>query len=1089
MQQDTEDSSAASVTRWTIARFSLRQAVLMNLLFGVLILAGGLVISLMPVDVYPDVDLDEATIDTFWPGASAEDVERLITDPIEDEITDIRGITRIIADSKPDASLILIKFREDLSAGALDAAFRQLRAAVDRVADLPADAEKPLVTRISLGEIFPLVWVVVQDVGNVGEAALHEAVLKLKPLLRDVEGVAKIDDKLIRDRELHILVDRDSLRKYDMTLDEVADVLRQYNRNVPSGTLPDAHGEISVRAVGEALTPEQLGGIAVRKHPTGSHVYLRDIATINDGFQRKRFFARFNANECKAIGVAKTDEADSRRVTQRVNAAIQSFQKTLPPGILISTCLDGSDIIKSRLRILLTNLVGGIGLVLFCLWGAMGWRNSLLAIIGIPFSFMCALIFMHLLGVTINAVSLFALVLCAGMIVDDAIVVLENIYRHIEKDAGSDVRSAPRGRRIRDAIINGTNEVMWPVMASSMTTVVAFLPMLIMSGVTGKFFAIIPKTVAVVLLASLFECLCMVPVHFLSFGPRTRVRPVWDRLTAGRPGGGAPRGAPLGGALNLYDRFLAGTLRHRYLVPLPLAALAFLTYSLVAWLPVDLFPSDYQIAVVDIKTWDDASLDQTGKVIKPIERLVVDMEPDRVKSMLTAVGLVATDENTALWRNNIAQLNIQLADNPIVNTDPDAVTQEIRETIQRYVDTHPDAGIQSFKVWAPQDGPPIGKPVAIRIESPDLSAAKRLAERYKAELARIDGVYGIADNLDFGPKQINLRLSEDVASAHRLTQPSLSRALRTANDGLVVSAFKDIRSGEDLDVRVMFDESDRRSLEDLLDIHIRCPGGYLVRLGDICETDMSQGYASIPHLGAKRVVTVSAQVDTDRNTAQNVNRLIEEKFATVLAARPDVRVTYGGEYQETARSFDSLKRAYVIALVVIYMLLATQFRSYLQPFVIIVTVPFSCVGVIGGLLLAGYPFTIMTFIAIVGLTGVIVNDSIVLLDFVNKQLAQGLPIADALRTACRTRIRPILLTTVTTVLGLLPLAMGWGGSSKIWSPFASSFAWGLTVSTLVTLVIVPALYHIAYDIIGASRRRPDPLQSDTAPVAATAHAG
>ncbi len=1081
--------------RPTIARFSLQQAVLMNLLFGVLILAGGLVVSIMPVDVYPDVDLDEATIDTFWPGASAEDVERLITDPIEDEITDIRGISRIISDSKPDASLIRIRFREDLSATALDAAFRQLRAAVERVTDLPDDAEKPLLTRISLGEIFPLLWVVVRDAGGAGEEALHQVILKLKPILRDIPGVARVDDKLIRDREIHLRVNRDSLRKYDMTLDEVAAVLSQYNRNVPSGTLPHSRGEFSVRAVGEALTPEQLGKIAVRKHPSGAHVYLKDIATIDQGFQRRRFFARFNGNDCKALSIAKTADADSRRVASRVEQTIKAFHAHLPDEITLSTCLDSSDIIRSRMKILLTNLAGGVGLVLFALWSTLGARNALLAIIGIPFSFLCGLMFMHLLGVSINAVSLFALVLCTGMIVDDAIVVLENIYRHVETGRQQHEQTgAPF--KVHRAIVAGVDEVMWPVISSSMTTVVAFLPMLIMGGVTGEFFAIIPKTVAVVLLASLVECLMIIPVHYLTFGPRSRVRALWSRAATWEGEAPAdaqdrspqPRRSPFAVLAAYYDRFLAGTLRHRYLAPLPLLGLGFVTYSVTHLLRVDLFPSDYQLIEVDIKTWDDASLQATGRIVAPIEDLINDLRPDYVESVLTSFGISATEDHTIHWRNNIAQLHVQLADTPQVAADPDSVANVIRDKIQAFVDANPDHGIQAFRVWAPQDGPPIGKPVAVRIESPDLSAAKRLAQRYRQRLARIDGVFGISDDLDFGPRQINLRLIEDVASAHGLTQPALSMALRTANDGLVVSSFKDTQSGEDLDVRLMFHERYRRNLADLLDIHIRTPGGYLLRLGDICEIDMSQGYAGIPHFNAKRVVTVTAQVDTDNNTPHNVNALLERQFKPTLAAMPNIRVTYGGEYQETTRSFEALKEAYLMAMVLIYMLLATQFRSYSQPFIIILTVPFACVGVIGGLLLADYPFTIMSFIAIVGLTGVVVNDSIVLLDFVNKQRAKNLSVEQALRTACRLRLRPILLTTITTVLGLLPLAMGWGGKSKIWSPFASSFAWGLAFSTVVTLLIIPALYYIADDLVSLAKRRLRPSGTHMEPVAANPHA-
>ncbi|NOT00877.1 MAG: efflux RND transporter permease subunit [Phycisphaerales bacterium] len=1050
-----------------IPKFSLRQAVLLNLLFLVIMLGGWLVVGLMPVDVYPDVDLDEATVETFWPGASAEDVERLITDRIETKIEGVRGVNHIVSDSKPDASLIRVKFREDLSDTELDAAFRQLSAAIELVTDLPEDTEKPIVTRISVGEIFPLLWVAVKDTGGVGEETLHDIALRLKPWLRDVPGVAKVDDKLIRDREVHVAVDPDPLRHLGMTLDEVAEVLRQYNRTVPSGTLPEPRGEFSVRAVGEVVTPEQLAEIAVRKDPGGGHVYLGDLATITTDFERKRFFARLDGHDCKALAVAKTPEADSRGVSERVRDATVRFQESLPSGIrervAVEVILDSSDIIRSRIGMLLSNLVSGIGLVFLSLWAVIGTRNAILAVVGIPFAFLLALILMHLMGVTISAVSLFALVLCSGVIVDDEIVMLENIYRHlkINRVQRPDLSEL---QRVRLAIVRGAHEVMWPVMASSATTVVAFLPLLLMTGILGEFFAIIPKTVAVVLIASQIESMLMLPMHYLHIGPRRDVRTLLDRIVSPR-GGEGPNWA-----MQAYDRLLRGIIRYRYWVPLPLLGSGALTVGLLSMIPVDLFPSDFQLVAVDIHAHDEASLDQMGEMVKPFEQIAMSMGGEYVHTVLTAFGIVATDDNAALWRNNLAQLQVQLANSEAVRADPDVVARELRERMETYLAAHPECAVRSLQVWAPQDGPPIGKPVSIRIESGDLGRAKQLAERFKARLSRIGGVFAVEDDLDFGPKQVNLRLNEDLASAHRLTQPHLSMALRTANDGLVVSSFKDTRSGEDLDVRVMLDASNRRTIDDLLNIDIRAPGGYLLRLGDICELDMGQGYAGIPHRNGKRVVTVSAQIDTGRVTSREVHAILGDEFRGELAGSGDLRVVFGGEYGETVKSFEGLFRAGIVALVVVYMLLATQFHSYVQPFIVMLTVPFTSVAVVVGLLVSGYPFTIMTFIAIVGMTGVVVNDSIVLLDFVNRATGEGRPMADAVREACLLRVRPVLMTTITTVVGVLPLALGWGGTSKVWSPFAASFAWGLTFSTMITLLIEPAMYCVANDGVTAWRR-------------------
>lgn len=1041
--------------------FTLKNAVLMNLLFIALVLVGTLVINKMPVDVYPDVNMGQALIDTRWLGASAEDIERLVTDRIEDEIQDIRGVERIISDSHPDTSIIVVNFRESLTPSGLDAAIRELSAAVDQVIDLPDDAEKPVVTKLTIGEVLFLLWVAIEDTDGVGEAVLHDIAYRLKPILRELPGVAKVDDDLIRDREIHIKVDRDELHKYGLTLQDIGDILRQYNRNLPSGTLHQTGSELTIRAEGSVTTPEQLGSIVIIKNKAGGHVYLRDVAVIENSFARKMFFARHNLNDCLALGIAKTQESDSRVVAQRVRSVLKEFEATLPQGVRLVTFDDTSEIISSRLQVLTTNLAGGVILVSFVLWLAVGLRNSILVIIGIPFAFGCALISLHLIGVTINAVSLIGLVLCSGMIVDDAIVVLENIYRHIQE------KKVVKGDNIglRNAITEGLGEVFWPVISSSATTVAAFLPLLFMSGLIGKFLAIIPKTVTVVLLASLFECLLILPVHYLDFGSRFRS----TRSPKSRAGIFQSCSWVINYFKQIYNRLLAATLHNRYLAPLPVLGLTYVAYSVLPLINVELFPSEFQQIMIDIQTADEASLEQTGEFVKPIEKLVL-AQQDITSGVLTSFGFMVTDENTIKLRGNLAQMHVQLTRSTATGTDTVSAANTLRNAINTYLASNPDNGIVSFRITAPRTGPPVDKPVSIRIESPDFKTAKILANQFKGRLRTLAGVYGVQDNLEFGPQQINFMMKEDHASVHGLTFLNLASVLRTANDGLLVSTFKDTRSGENLNVRLMLDEKFRRNVKDLLALDVRSPRGYIVQVGQIADLKVVQGYASIPHYNGKRAINIKAEIDTMQTSAYEINQLIRREFASQLEGLPNVHVTYGGQFADTQTSFKSLRDAYFIALAAIYLLLATQFRSYTQPFVIICTVPFAGIGVIGGLLFAGYSFSIMTFVAIVGMSGVVVNDSILLVDCANQQRRKGLGAIKAMQSACQLRLRPVFLTTITTVLGLMPLAIGLGGKSETWSPFASSFAWGLAFSTLVTLFIVPAAYCIVQDMTCLFRR-------------------
>jgi HAE1 family hydrophobic/amphiphilic exporter-1 len=808
------------------------------------------------------------------------------------------------------------------------------------------------------------------------------------------------------------------------------------------------------------ISPDELGSTVVLKNPDGGHVYLRDVATIETGFARKTFFARADQKDCLPLGIAKSVTADSRAVVKRIREALPAFQATLPPGVGLRVYNDASDIISSRLSILTTNLGGGVILVFLVLWVVVGLRNSFLAIIGIPFSFCCALICMHVLGVTVNAISLVGLVLCAGMIVDDAIVVLENIYRLVEQ---RNITRRDHAELLR-AIREGAGEVFWPVIVSSATTVAAFLPLLLMTGMVGQFFAIIPKTVTVVLLASLFECLLILPVHYVDFGRRMR---------SGKVMRSADEPQLLGVVTRFYDWCLSIVLRHRYVSPLPILAMGFLAYAASPLIDVELFPSDMRVCMLDVQTADEASLDQTGEAAREIERIVLSLS-DRVSGVLTSYGLLITEENAVMLRNNVAQMHIQLQQTGQFDADPTSVITDLRERIDRYLAVTPNTGIAGYRIWAPRAGPPTGKPVYVRIECPDFRTSKLLAEQYKASLAEMDGVFGIKDDLEFGRQQLNLEIDEDRASVHGLTFLALASALRTANDGLIVSVFKDSESGEDLDVRLRLDDRYCRRVEDLLDLDIRTPAGYTIQLGQIASVKMDQGYAAIPHHDGLRAVTVSAEVDSHVTTAQEVNERLVRRFAPVVEGMTNVNVVYGGQFAETASSFASLREAYVVAFVMIYFLLATQFRSYLQPLVILSTAPFACIGVVAGLLLSGYPFTVMTFIGVVGMTGVVVNDSILLVDCANAKRHEHDDLFDAVRAAGSQRLRPILLTTVTTVFGLLPLALGLGGKSRIWSPFASSFAWGLTFATLITLFLVPTAYCIAQDLIRLVKKAPQP---------------
>lgn len=1042
----------------SIVRFSVNQVVLVNLLFVVFLIAGAVIVTVLPVDVYPDTQLAEAVIETAWPGASSEEVERLVTKKIEDEVGDVRHRERVVSWSLPDVSVIHCKFRDDLKPDEIQAAFDDLRTRLDRVVELPDGCEEPKLTRLTLGEVWPLVQVAVVNEGNADERMIRRITLELKDELGRLDGVSRVQAVATREPEIHILLEQPLLQKYGLTVTDVAAILRAQNRNVPAGTLTTSDNEIAIRSVGEVRNPDELADVCIIRSPTGSHVRLGDLATVTRTFERAYWGARFGGKPCTLLYVSKHEHANSLTVRDRVADFIRDYSRRHDmPGAGIEIVNDSTTIIQSRLGVLKRNLAVGMVCVFCVLWMFVGARNSILAIVGIPFSFLCAFMFMFLIDVSINVVSVFSLVLVSGMIVDDAIVVLENVYRHTQG-----------GTPLREAVIVGTQEVMWPVVCSTLTTVAAFLPLLIMPGVIGKFFAIVPKTVTVALLASLFECLVILPVHYLDWGPRA------SAAAKPAPGISPIRGsllAPIGRRLlGVYDRLLGSVLAHRYLGVAVLASLAVFVWQASRTLIVEMFPSDFPTFCIDFNVSPGASLQETDRVATQIASVVDRFRPEAVSRHLTAVGLQFNEDGQRLLRPNIAQMWIDVNTESTHYIDPARIMNNVRGALTAFLDDHPQCPVENLRVWPLRDGPPVGKPVSIRLEHPDYAELRRLADRIEDRLRSFDGVYDVADNLKGGQREFRLILDEARASELGLTFLDVATAVRGANDGLKVGVFKDTENDDDVDIKVKYADPYVRTVEDLKDVELKTPAGGAVKVSQVAHLEFDESYTSRFHWSTNRAVLVTADVDNRTVDAKDVNEAILAEFRPLTAQDERLKIHAGGQFEETNRSFGSIRKSALLAVILMYLILASLFRSYAQPLVVLTAVLFGAMGMVLGLVVCGYPFSVVTAVAMVGLFGVVVNDALILLDFINAERQRGTPLRSALHDACHKRARPILLTTATTVFGLAPMAIGLGGYSKIWSPFAMSMCWGLTMATGLTLVLTPALYLIMEDAkTGAAR--------------------
>jgi len=1047
----------------SLPSFSARQVVLVNLLFLTLMILGILVARRIPVDVFPDISFNTAVVTTVWTGASPDEVERLVTTKLEEEIHGIAGIKEMFSFSSQGLSELNVEWDETLSDMAYEAALNDLRAAIERVDDLPEDAETPVLTELSVSEVYNICMIALVDAGGVGEFTLREAARDLEDRLERIPAVRKATLRGDRDRELRVLVNRQRLIQYDLTLGDLNAVIARNNQNFAGGSFTDPlQQEITVRGLGHFPSAEALGRTVVRKDPGGNHVELRDVATVEAGFAKRRLSGRYQGMPAIVLGLSKEADHDVIDMVDEVRGLLDETRAFLPAGLEAHLTWDTSEYVASRMEIMRSNLVLGVVLVVFILWLTVGFRNALLAIVGVPFSFLVALVLFPVFDITINSLSLIGFIMVSGMIVDDAIIILENIYRRIEA-----------GEPVMQATIRGTEEVMWPVTAAVATTLAAFLPMLTISGTSGEFMSILPKTVAVCLMGSLLEALVVLPAHYLDWGSRRRpadararaaAAPAWRRTShAARERVDAALSA-------LRDRYLdvqETVLVHRFAFLAATGGVFAFALGLWQHVPVNLFPNDFNNLMVAIEAPRDYGIEQTDRVVAGVEQALDPIRHELI-DVMSYTGFSMDSDEVPLMGPNHGILFLSFPNTHENIADPDRVLGLVRQRLEKDHWARNPSQIVNLRVIAPRNGPPIGKPVAIRIQSDDYATAKRIAAEMKAELATLAGVYSIEDNTPLGPRELRVALDEHRASLHGLTFDDVGFALMVANEGVVPSTFKDPASDEDVDIRVLLQEDQRRSIEDLLRVGVRAPDGHRLELGDVAEIELSRGFQRLYHFGARRAVVVYANVDGVQATSTSANEHMVEAFADVPARYPGVNVVFGGEFQATDEALRDLRGALLIAVLCIYGILAAQFRSYLQPLIVMSVILLSFIGVTIGMwtmnqVVGSYPISMYVFYAILGLAGIVVNDSLVLIDFVNQERGRGEPAWEAVRIASSKRFRPILLTTLTTIAGLFPMAVGLTGYSPIFGPFATAIVFGLALASGLTLFVVPALYLVLED--------------------------
>jgi multidrug efflux pump subunit AcrB len=1022
-----------------ISEFSVKQPVLVNLLVILLLVAGIFTYSYMTKEKFPDISMNEVQVETRYPGVSPEDIEKLITIPIENELAGIEGIDDIQSVSMEGVSYIEVDFEVDIED--FPRKVQEIQNKINRVEGLPEDAETPEVDE----ESWTTTVAVVSLSGSAPETVLKELSEDLEDDILNIRGVGAVDAIGRRDREIWVEVDPGRLESYNLGLADVILSLKNKNLDIPAGTLGPGRREFLVRTMGEAENLEQIERVILRSTVDRGHVYLRDVASVRDTFEEYTTKGRLNGRQSISLLVKKSKAGDTVRIVEAIKLLMKEYEKSrLPEGVELTLTNDAAVDVWNNLSALYQN--GGVGLVLvlMVLYVFVGLRPAILTAVGLPVALAMSILLMQYFNITINMLSLFGLILVLGIIVDDAIIICENACRHIEE-----------GRSPLEAAIIGTKEVTWPVIAAVSTTAAAFMPLMLMPGTLGKFMAVIPKTVTFALIASLVEALFILPSHIADFAKPGMIQ-------SGEGGSRAWQQK----LSRVYLRLLRFTLKWRYLSVLVVVTIAAGCMAFAYFfMPFVLFPArDVEEFGVTIKMPVGTKLEETERIIAQIEDVALEFPAEEIYAVIGRVGTGQLANYDFQTGSHIGQVVLDL-------TDPFERKRAGIEIVNEFRSKITDiAGPveMSFVEW--REGPPIEPAIEVRIRGDNLDVLCEVADEIKAYLSTLEGVKDISDDFEPGKEEARIIIDEDKAYLMGLNLVEIGSAIRYAIDGGIASVIHD--EGEEIDIRVKLREESSRSLEDIEEMRFRNRDGDLVPFKNFASIEQKPGYTNITRYEGKRAIDVIANVDEEVITSVEVNRLIKERYKDFGRNNPGYIMDFGGEYEETQEQMTALMKAFCVAILLIYVILGALFRSFIQPLVVMISLPFSFIGVVLGFYLMGEPLGLMAIIGTIGLAGIVVNDSLILVDFINKGREEGLERREALLRAGRLRLRPVILTSVTTIFGLLPLAFGLFGLSQFMTPVAVAIVWGLAFATLLTLFLIPSIYAILDDVarlLGRSR--------------------
>ncbi len=1037
--------------RSVIAWFA-NNGVAANLLMGVILFLG--IWSLLDrviLEVFPEFERDVVTIAASYRGATPAEVEEGVVIRIEEAIADLEGIEKIESTAHEGAGRVQVEVEKGRARELMD----DIKNRVDAINPFPDEVERPVyAVQQSRREV---ISVVVS--GNLPEEELRRLGEQVRDDLVNLPEVSLVEITGVRPHEISIEIDDHTLTSHGMTMEDLVTAIRKSSIDLPAGSLKTPRGEILLRTKGQAYRGEDFARIPLLTHVDGSQVTLGEIALIRDGFEEEPLFAQFNGRPAVMIDVYRSGKQSALEVGRAVREYVHESRITMPEGVALGYWRDRSRIVKLRLETLLTNAWQGGLLVFICLALFLRLSVAIWVCIGIPISFMGALALLPEMGITLNLVSLFAFILVLGIVVDDAIVTGENIYSHMKKAESS-----------LDAAIAGTEEVSVPVTFGLLTTLVAFMPLFFMGGLRGPIFAQIPMIVIPVLIFSWIESKLILPSHMR----HVRLRKKDEQLSRFQTFQSQIADGLEKSIKRWYNPFLERVLEYRYLT-----FSLFIGVSLIIFVFVlsgrygfTFFPkvqSETARATLSMQTGTSEAItkkhvEQMTKTAQTLQEKYRDPATGEsiIHHILASVGWSAGgggrhSSSSSGGRAESGQVSLELI--PPEERTLTISTTELVDQWRQAIGTIPGAKELNFRAEIGRGGDPID----VQLTGQDFKVLSRLSTALKQRLAEYPGVFDIQDTFENGKPEILLSVKPE-AELLGLSNTDLGKQVRQAFFGAEVQRIQ--RGRDDVRVMIRFPKADRESLSTLETMRIRTPTGLEIPMDNIAAVTLGRGFADIRRVDRQRAVNITAdinKVSVDINQiAKDMKRFLDEQ----VRHYPGVRYTFEGELREQSESFGSLLYGILFVLFAIYALLAIPLRSYLQPIVVMLVIPFSLVGAILGHMIMGLNLSLMSVMGIMALAGVVVNDSLMLVDWINQRRLEGSTLIDAVRTAGSDRFRPILLTSLTTFFGLGPLMLAKSTQAQFLIPMAVSLGFGILYATMLSLILVPAGYLILEYLCG-----------------------